>query len=1050
MNKYIKQNNKFIETESNLSWADSMHDFDKDFRTFIEKRENKEYYNDALPTSGDIPKNIWTEKQCLEEICDLFTSDINVDDQKIYENFSIKNKNSDFEYHKYDAYVVKVTPEDLFTNNPVEEPGKIENNSVLVVDFAQHHFFEKIKKDTWNKAYGGTNPTIYFAMVPEVLNDPALKTNIYTNKEIKKDTGINVIPILDITPGAQEYFPLKNETKFNDNNKKDLFFSKYTFTLPPIEGIINNKKKYTKLKGEIKVSSPSNESLTFSNTTSINQNSIAKILDRIKNFFKVMNTPKDRFETICGFQRKRAGDWLQVLACFDIHTRNFINTKDKDGKLYTNHPINNKELGKVYFQTHDQIACAYALLMGANVIFHAPMTYYDKKKKDDYKTHVMIFKNQNSKSDKLSNDIYIGGKQSVPRVLKQPVVQSGGGGLVSRLSNAFWYNPYTEEVKKLIDSGELQILKTLTKKNKYNDDKLEEKEEKILKEFVNKYRVDKSYYEKDDFFNLLDIFSEYNNLENDYINIFLDSLMEKEKNMFLYYILSSFITLKYNPKDNIDNTGDDDNITEIFKNSENIKLLEWLYNGLSFYLKKNLDDKEKKKKNLTTRIESLNRLRIQIGNREVTVINGQREIEGYEIQIQELINKKKNILYPILTTLYFMTLKNPNNIKIQLSTIIQTINDNIFEKCDGAYKEDEEDESHVGGGLIENNTSRKNNCSNDIFQGVLNNKKKNGGGRENRTKRRKRINTEKKKLNEQFYNKNITKREHLIHIQFLVNIKTHIRRDMTLTSKKLNNIKNFLLYSHFFYDEFKDDENAATISLISAHIEEAIGGQIIFPKKEDESDIFTYEDAKSVMDIFKPDTELSYTIGDLYHMVKEKIEFSFFSEVEPVVDTKTLEEEETSVGETPLGETSVGETPLGETSVVETPLVETSVGETSVGETPLGETPLGETPLVETSVGETPLGETPLGETSVGETSVGRKNGNPLFIPPQVKKHTRNLFRPRSFRKPGGGSKKRKYTKKHKKIRKHKHTRKHKPYKKTKHTRKNKTHKKNKQMSRRR
>ena len=125
MNKYIKQNDKFIETESNLSWADSMHDFDKVFKDFIKNLENKKYYNDALPTSGDIPKKIWSEKQCLEEICDLFTSDINVDDQNIYENFSIKNKNSEIEYHNYDAYVVKVTPEDLFTNNPVKEPGKI-------------------------------------------------------------------------------------------------------------------------------------------------------------------------------------------------------------------------------------------------------------------------------------------------------------------------------------------------------------------------------------------------------------------------------------------------------------------------------------------------------------------------------------------------------------------------------------------------------------------------------------------------------------------------------------------------------------------------------------------------------------------------------------------------------------------------------------------------------------------------------------------------------------------------------------------------------------
>ena len=230
--------------------------------------------------------------------------------------------------------------------------------------------------------------------------------------------------------------------------------------------------------------------------------------------------------------------------------------------------------------------------------------------------------------------------------------------------------------------------------------------------------------------------------------------------------------------------------------------------------------------------------------------------------------------------------------------------------------------------------------------------------------------------------KNIT-REDLIYIQFLVNIKTTIHAGMN--PKELNNIKNFLLYSHFFYDEFKDDENAAIILLNSANMEEAVGGRIIFPKEkeEDGSDIFTYKDAKSVITKFKPDTKPSYTIGQLGDMVTEEIGFSFFSKDEPAVD-------------------------------VEMPIQPQ-----------------------QTLAPKNSLGSLPLSKISIRNSS--RR--------PPTNSIKRTI---------GGGSKKRKYTKKHKKIRKHKHTRKHKPYKKTKHTRKNKTHKKtkhtrkNKQMSRRR
>jgi len=972
----IKSLVEFNRLLANEALADGEHDFDAVFKNFMKDPANPanpaNYFN-ALPFR---PSANWKEKDCMFYI-GAPTSEIR------------PGQSGEIvigEYNRYYTEVVKVTPEDLFTNTPDTgantpdtERGKIESGSVLVVDFAQHHFFEKIKENTWNS---GPPPTIYYAMVPEVLNDPALKTNLY-NKEFKKDTGINVIPILDNKQELQEYIPPEN---LDFNYKKDLFFSKYTFQLDPIQTKQNSRGKYEKLYGKIQVTDPSDNILTFANTTKVNQNSISKIMDRIKNFFGNRD-PKSVFETICGFQRKRAGDWLQVLACFDIHNRSFINVKKKDGKIYDNNPINMENLGKVYFVTHDQIACAYALLMGANVMFYAPPTYYADKAHE--KTHVMIFKNQG-----LLNESYVGGKQSVPVPVPRLLKQSGGK------QNDAWL--IGEFIKALNNDNIVGMLFFLTKLNNLNDDIYDDEVNFKLFEIFNDEIVNPDYYNRDDFFNLLNIFSGYINLDYDFIFFFFQKLITN--NYFLYYILSSFITYTPPQGDPVPEDGiaiiDAIHLPQIL-NSDNLELhhlLNCLFQGLqsqiilnNFNLKKKIEERQIRIKSLRATPEREDLL---------------KELEISRINVQENIDEKINIIYPLLNTFTFELSQDPTLIFHQIYLIIKIHLNEIYTCGMVDYSNDDTDDVLKGGEKrkLEPDSSYPNKKKGrttpssdeddvyDDYVDVYNEDDEEDVEEDEEPMESTRDDPTMELLPEyEGFNidkKNIT-REDVIYIQFLLNIKTKIHAGMKF--KKLNNIKNVLLYSHFFYDdefkkddddEFKDDENAAIILLNSANMEEAVGGRIIFPKKEDGSDIFTYEDAKSVITGFKPnpDTIPSYTIGELGKMVEE-IGFSFFSK-----DKSTVNMEMT----------------------------------------------------------QTPVNSQLYPKNRLGSLSLPKRTSY-IRLPMST-----------SMRTAGGGSKKRKYTKKHKKIRKHKHTRKHKPHKKKKHTRKNKTHKKtkhtrkNKQMSRRR
>ena len=231
--------------------------------------------------------------------------------------------------------------------------------SAFVVDMNQHGIWERLKHGARTTA---TPNTIYHLLTPEVINDPAGKTP-YTDSEFKKETGLNIVPCIEVRntplvfPGGQKFDV--------SQGPRSLFYTKYMTQLSPLEGVTN-----TTLPTKLKVSLSIKDTET-NNTIVLKNSKESNAIEFIKNilvgiFRRFFPSPKTQFDVASLWLQKRSGDWLQAIAARDIRGRTFIDRDKNQASLDDNMPV--------YFVTHDQIACAYALMIGCNVIFISPQT----------------------------------------------------------------------------------------------------------------------------------------------------------------------------------------------------------------------------------------------------------------------------------------------------------------------------------------------------------------------------------------------------------------------------------------------------------------------------------------------------------------------------------------------------------------------------------------------------------------------------------------------------------------------------------------------------
>jgi hypothetical protein len=252
--------------------------------------------------------------------------------------------------------------------------GEDSNQAAIVVDFSQHHFMEYLTTGAESQF------RIHYLMTPEVVNDPAGKPNV-NNKALfgAKSTGVKLMSYVQLTDTSTAY------TKFDENDPSTLnnFFSRYDFTLSPIQKILTNQKAEKLITTlNIKYDTNKKDELPLTDTIedSKDENSIKQVLSYLKN---LMEEVKVRFDNSTTFnfntkiQQKRGGDWFQALCCTDVRNRLVTPVLP----IPSEEPIRLDSTCPVYLVTHDQIALTYALFNGVNVIY------------SDYYGRIFVFKN---------------------------------------------------------------------------------------------------------------------------------------------------------------------------------------------------------------------------------------------------------------------------------------------------------------------------------------------------------------------------------------------------------------------------------------------------------------------------------------------------------------------------------------------------------------------------------------------------------------------------------------------------------------------------------
>jgi hypothetical protein len=239
--------------------------------------------------------------------------------------------------------------------------------AAFIVDFSQHHFMEKLVQ---GKKYA--NFTIHYLMTPEVVNDPAGKPNVDNKTIFSTNTGVNLYSYVQRNIDPVCYSPF-TQVEANPLNN---FFSKYDFVLSPIKQIFT-KNSASQLVStlDIKYIPPNSKPYTATIEDSKKQNSITSVLGYIKKIINGLTTrslPQEKFNFNVKCQQKRGGDWFQVLCCLDARNRTYTrilpnDTSRSEWTIPDDCPV--------YFVSHDQIAVAYALLNGVNVIY---LDYYGR------------------------------------------------------------------------------------------------------------------------------------------------------------------------------------------------------------------------------------------------------------------------------------------------------------------------------------------------------------------------------------------------------------------------------------------------------------------------------------------------------------------------------------------------------------------------------------------------------------------------------------------------------------------------------------------------
>ena len=356
-----KSNPNFMQHLANLAASDSKHDFGQEY--VKSSNDIITIYNTGIPKSFD---NVYDESGSVKSVLQNDKTLQAMFGDKETADFDIKylNQESGKVLHRYTGIKEYIKKDGMYNQGGqfVEKCQLLD--SILVIDFNQNGFLSMLKN-------GNPEPEkkMYYVMIPELENDPAGKTPV-DDKLFKRETGVDLRAMLDITDKTIVYNEYDMKTEIFSNN----FFSNYNFQLSPITSTKGISGKVTSKSVSLNIFKKNTIGGNILNQAEIKnckkENSIDSLLKFLKNFFKIISgskksDPTSDFNYNVKLQQKRSGDWFQVLACLDIYNRKFKDYNDPNKEINFTKQNNNN----IYFVTHDQIACAYALIMGVNIIF---------------------------------------------------------------------------------------------------------------------------------------------------------------------------------------------------------------------------------------------------------------------------------------------------------------------------------------------------------------------------------------------------------------------------------------------------------------------------------------------------------------------------------------------------------------------------------------------------------------------------------------------------------------------------------------------------------
>ena len=381
-----------------LSKADSLHDFKTDIPGLSFIIEETDIYNLGLP--GGISSSV-DEKKALSSVIKSINDETGERDIDNFDEYLVASK-EDGIINGTNPYIIKTRNgneysvkscivESIVEETETESRSKthisaydfitklnIEDHSAIIVDATAVSILEILKKNPTDvtEKEDINNKTIYFVTTPEVCNDPAGKTSpdeTFFNNISENDNGIKFISCEPNDPPTLNYnyrYELGSDLTDKNISSYDKFFTSYNFQLSELQR--NRKGKRTEYTTNLLITNSDGESEEVLDSKKKNSiKFLEPFLNEIIRLFKT-NTKIDNLSNFlfnAKIQQKRSGDWLQVLVCLLLKSRNFKIYRPPGEPPKPGDENVQENFTNIYFVTHDRIALAFALLCGVECIY---------------------------------------------------------------------------------------------------------------------------------------------------------------------------------------------------------------------------------------------------------------------------------------------------------------------------------------------------------------------------------------------------------------------------------------------------------------------------------------------------------------------------------------------------------------------------------------------------------------------------------------------------------------------------------------------------------